>query len=76
MALTKARLLKHDFPVHGSSSNLPGGFTLKNAVDFGEIYLVSISHETKHEDSSKNSEQNPGQNSKNSGNFSSATFLT
>ena len=45
---------------------------------FGENVLVSVSHETKHENSSKNSEQTRGkiqeENSKNSGNFRSATF--
>ena len=51
---------------------------------FGEFFLVSVSHKTKHENSSinfeENSERNPGQiraeNSKNSGNFRSATVLT
>ena len=47
---------------------------------FGEFFLVSVSHETKHEKSSKNSgkirSKIRGENSKNSGNFHSATFLT
>ena len=47
---------------------------------FGEFFLVSVSHETKHEKSSKNSGKIRGkirdENSKNSGNFPSATFLT
>ena len=51
---------------------------------FGEFFLVSASHETKHENSSKNSGKIRREirgkirdkNSKNSGNFRSATFLT
>ena len=51
---------------------------------FGEFYQVSVSHETKHENSSKISgnirskirEEIRDKNSKNSGNFRSATFLT
>ena len=51
---------------------------------FGEIFLVSVSHETKHENSSKNSGkirskirgEIRAENSENSGNFRSATFLT
>ena len=51
---------------------------------FGEFFLVSVSHETKHEKSSKNSVKIRSkvrgkirdENSKNSGNFRSATFLT
>ena len=51
---------------------------------FGEFFLVSVSHETKHEKSSKNSGKIRSKirgkirdkNSKNSGNFRSATFLT
>ena len=50
---------------------------------FGEFFLVSVSHETKHEKSSKNSGKIRSkirgkirdENSKNSGNFRSATFL-
>ena len=49
----------------------------------GEFFLVSVSHETKHEKSSKNSGKIRSkirgkirdENSKNSGNFRSATFL-
>ena len=47
---------------------------------FGEFFLVCVSHETKHEKSSKNSGKIRGkirdENSKNSENFRSATFLT
>ena len=51
---------------------------------FGEFFLVSVSHERKHEKSSKNAgkirSKTRGkirdENSKNSGNFRSATFLT
>ena len=50
---------------------------------FGEMFLVSVSHETKHENSSKNSGKIRREirgkirdkTSKNSGNFRSATFL-
>ena len=56
----------------------------KMAGIFGEFFLVSVSHETKHENSSKNSRKFRSkirgkirdENSKNSGNFRSATFLT
>ena len=56
----------------------------KMAGIFGEFFMVSVSHETKREKSSKNSGKNRSrirgkirdQNSKNSGNFSFATFLT
>ena len=51
---------------------------------FGEFFLVSVSHETKHQKSSKISGKFQSkirgkirdENSKNSGNFRSATFLT
>ena len=51
---------------------------------FGEFFLVSVSHETKREKSSKNSGkirskirgEIQDENSKNSGSFRSATFLT
>ena len=37
-----------------SSSNLPGNFALKKCREiFGEFFLVPVSHETKHENSSK-----------------------
>ena len=50
---------------------------------FGDFFLVSVSHETKHEKSSKNSGKIRreirgkirDENSKNSENFRSATFL-
>ena len=50
----------------------------------GELFLVSVSHEAKHEKSSKNSGKIRSkirgkiqdENSKNSGNFRSAAFLT
>ena len=56
----------------------------KMAGIFGEFFLVSVSHETKHEKSSKNSGKIRSkirgkirdENSKNSGDFRSATFLT
>ena len=56
----------------------------KMAGIFGEFFLVSVSHETKHKKSSKNSgkirrkirEKIRDENSKNSRNFRSATFLT
>ena len=56
----------------------------KMAGIFGEFFRVSVSHETKHEKSSKNSGKIRSkirgkirdENSKNSGNFRSATFLT
>ena len=51
---------------------------------FGEIFLVSVSHETKHEKSSRNSGKIRSkirgkirdENFKNSGDFRSAAFLT
>ena len=51
---------------------------------FGEFFLVSVAHETKHENSLNNSEKIRSkirgkirdENSKNLGNFRSATFLT
>ena len=44
---------------------------------FVDFFLVSVSHETKHERKWRTSEQNLGQNpGQNSGNFRSATFLT
>ena len=47
---------------------------------FGELFLVSVSHETKRENSSKKSGQIRGkigdENSQNSGNFRSAALLT
>ena len=54
------------------------------AGNFGEFFLVSVSHETKREKSWKNSGKIRGEIrgeirdeiSKNSGNFRSATFLT
>ena len=67
-------------------SNLPGNFALKNgrglmAGVFGELFMVSVSHETKHKNSSKNSGKIQSknrskirdENSKNSGNFRSCT---
>ena len=50
-------------------------------VIFGELFLVSVSWETKHENSSKNSAQIRSKirdkiRGENSGNFRSATFLT
>ena len=55
----------------------------KMAGIFGEFFLVSVSHETKHEKSWRNSGKIRSkirgkirdENSKNSGNFRSATFL-
>ena len=47
---------------------------------FSEFFLVSVSHETKHENSTKKSGKIRGkiqdENSKNSGNLRSATCLT
>ena len=66
-------------------SCLPRNFALKNGGGFGDFFLISVSHETKHKKSSKNSGKIRskirgkirGENSKNSGNFrSAATFLT
>ena len=36
---------------------------MKKGGDFGEFFLASVSHETKHEKFGENSEQNSGQNS-------------
>ena len=61
------------------------GFCIEKCRGFlVNFFLVSVSHETKHENSSKNSGKTRSKirgkirdgNSKNSGNFRSATFLT
>ena len=78
LCLLSRRILWIFFPC------LTGNFALKNGGDFWWIFLVSVSHETKHEKSSKISgkirrkirDKIRDENSKNSGNFRSATFLT
>ena len=59
---------------------LSGNFAFNNGGDFGEFFLVSVSHRKKHENSKKNSgkirSKIQDENSKNSGKFRSATFLT
>ena len=64
--------------------SLPGNLALKNGGDFWLIYVVSVSQETKHKKSSKNSEEIWSifwckiwdENSKNSGELSFCTFST
>ena len=62
------------------SSNLPGNFALKNGGDFGEFFLASVPTKRGMKTSQKNSGKIRGnirdENSKNSGNFRSATSLT
>ena len=75
--------------VHLGSANrtlaIPEIWHVKIAAIFGEIFVVSVSWKTKHENSSKPFRRKLGgklrekiwdENSKNSGNFRSATFLT